>query len=171
MWVGVTQSDKLLLSKFLSLSDYGSFTLAVTVASVVSMVSGPVGNALLPRLTHMQAAGDEAGLISLYRSSTQLVAVLALPACITLALYADKLLWVWTGKLDLAQHAAPIVTLYVLGNGLLALAAFPYYLQYAKGNLRLHLIGNAFLVVFLIPAIVCGPLFALRRRGRRDGPG
>lgn len=46
------------------------------------------------------------------------------------------------------------MTLYAIGNGFLAIAAFAYYLQYAKGNLRYHLIGNAFLVIILIPGIV-----------------
>jgi len=44
--------------------------------------------------------------------------------------------------------------LYALGNGVLSVAGFPYYLQYAKGDLRLHLIGNAIFVVLLIPPII-----------------
>jgi O-antigen/teichoic acid export membrane protein len=71
-----------------------------------------------------------------------------------LVLCAEPLLWAWTGDKNLALHAAPILRLYAIGNGILALAAFPYYLQYAKGDLRLHLIGNAGFVVLLIPTIV-----------------
>jgi len=36
----------------------------------------------------------------------------------------------------------------------LAVGAFPYYLQYALGNLRFHLIGNIIMVVLLIPSII-----------------
>ena len=53
-----------------------------------------------------------------------------------------------------ASGYAPILALYAIGNGFLALAAFPYYLQYAKGDLRLHLWGNIVFVLVLMPAIV-----------------
>lgn len=102
----------------------------------------------------MAAAGDEDGLIRLYRNSTQLVALIATPAAVMLAVFAEEILWAWTGNANIARHAAPVLTLYALGNGVLALAAFPYYLQYAKGDLKLHLAGNALFVVILIPSLV-----------------
>ena len=58
----------------------------------------------------------------------------------------------------MATKAAPVLTLYALGNGILALGAFPYYLQFAKGDLRLHMIGNAIFVVLLIPALIWATL-------------
>ena len=45
-------------------------------------------------------------------------------------------------------------------GGLLALGAFPFYLQYARGTLRYHLIGNLALVVVLTPAIVLAAMKA-----------
>jgi O-antigen/teichoic acid export membrane protein len=153
-WVLLTQTDKLVLSKILPLAEYGQFTLAVLAASGVMIVSGPISAALLPRMSKMEAEGNHAGLINLYRKATQLVTVIAGSASVTVAFYSEPLLWIWTGDRALAQQAAPILTLYSLGNGVLALSAFPYYLQYAKGDLRLHLIGNAIFVVSLIPTII-----------------
>lgn len=154
VWVLVTQTDKLVLSKILPLAEYGYFTLAVLVASGIMIISGPISAALLPRMSKMEAEGDHAGLISLYRKATQFVAVIAGSASVTVAFCSEQLLLVWTDDRALAQQAAPVLTLYALGNGVLAVAAFPYYLQYAKGNLRLHLIGNAVFMVLLIPAII-----------------
>lgn len=154
VWVLVTQTDKLVLSKILPLEEYGYFTLAVLLANGIMMISGPISAALLPRMSKMEAEGDHAGLIKLYRETTQLVAVLAGAASVTVAFSAEPLLLVWTSDHALAYKAAPTLTLYALGNGVLAVAAFPYYLQYAKGNLRLHLIGNAVFVSLLIPAII-----------------
>lgn len=158
VWVMVTQTDKLVLSKLLPLADYGYFTLAVLAASGVMMISGPISGALLPRMARLQAEGDEAGLISLYRNATQMVAVIAIPACLVLAFFAEQVLWVWTGDAHAAAQAAPVLRLYALGNGFLAMAAFPYYLQFAKGDLKLHLIGNALFVVLLIPALIWATL-------------
>jgi len=154
VWILVTQTDKLVLSKLLPLKDYGYFTLAVLVASGVMLVSSPVAGAIMPRMAKLEAEGDFAGLIRVYRQSTQLVAVISGAASVTVAFFAEPLLWSWTGNRGLAHQAAPILVLYTIGNALLAVAAFPYYLQYAKGNLRLHLIGNAVFVVVLIPAII-----------------
>ena len=154
VWVLVTQSDKLILSNLLLLSDYAYFTLAVLVAGGILIVSTPVSGALLPRMTKLNAEGDEAGLIRLYREATQLVGIAAVPAALVLAIFSEQVLWAWTGDSVIASKAAPVLTLYAFGNGLLALAAFPYYLQFAKGDLRLHLIGNALFVVVFIPLLI-----------------
>ena len=154
VWVLVTQTDKLMLSKILPLADYGYFTLAVLVAGGVMILSGPVSGAIMPRLVKLDADGDHDGLIRVYRHATQLVAIVAAASSITMAFCAEPLLWAWTGDSLLAHNAAPILGLYALGNGILAVSAFPYYLQYAKGDLRLHLIGNGFFVALLIPSII-----------------
>lgn len=150
IWVVVTQTDKLVLSGLIPLTDYGYFTLAVLVASGIVLLASPISGAIQPRLTRLHAEGDEAALVRLYRAATQLAAVIAAPIVLVLAVFPLQVLTAWTGKADLAQHAAPMLRLYAVGNGLLALAAFPYYLQVARGELSLHVIGNlAFLVVFV----------------------
>ena len=154
IWVLVTQTDKLLLSKLLPLAQYAYFTLAVLMASGVLIVSGPVSTALLPRLTRMNYAGDDPGLLRLYRTGTQLVAAVAFPASLMLAAFAKEIIFAWTGDEAIANGAAPILRLYALGNGILSVSAFPYYLQYAKGNLRLHLIGSFLFVLVLIPSLI-----------------
>lgn len=159
VWVLVTQTDKLVLSKLLPLADYGYFTLAVLAASGVTMISAPVSGALLPRMAKLHAEGDESGLISLYRNATQMVAVIAIPACMVLAFFAEQVLWVWTGDAHAAAQAAPVLRLYALGNGFLAIAAFPYYLQFAKGDMELHMTGSALFVVLLIPALIWATLY------------
>ena len=154
VWVLVTQTDKLLLSSILPLDEYGYFTLAVLVASGIMMVGGPISGAIMPRMTRLQAEGQEAQLIAVYRQATQLVVVLAIPVALVLGFFAPQVLWAWTGDAALAAQAAPVLTLYAAGYGFLAVGAFPYYLQYAKGHLRLHIIGNALFVLLLIPSIV-----------------
>lgn len=154
IWVLVTQTDKLLLSKLLPLSAYAQFTLAVLVASGVTVISGPISGAILPRLTKLAAEGDETGLRQLYCQATQFVCAVALPAALVLAFFPEQVLWAWTGNKEIATGAADVLRLYGLGNGVLALGAFPYYLQFAKGDLRLHMVGNVLFVVVMIPALV-----------------
>lgn len=153
VWVLVTQTDKLLLSGILPLADYGYFTLAVLVASAVSIVSSPVSTAIMPRMAKLHAEKKNAELLNVYRNATQIVSITAGSVAITFAACSEPLLFAWTGDKELATQTAIVLTLYSVGNGLLAVASFAYYLQYARGDLRYHLIGNVGLLVILIPAI------------------
>lgn len=154
VWVLVTQTDKLILSGILPLAEYGFFTLAVLVASGIMILSAPVSTVIMPRMARLHAEEKHDEMIQVYRNATQLVSVVAGSASLTIAFFAEPLLYAWTGDKQIASNAAPILTLYALGNGVLAVSAFPYYLQYALGNLRYHLIGNLVTVVTLIPAII-----------------
>ncbi|MEO7244920.1 MAG: oligosaccharide flippase family protein [Rubrivivax sp.] len=158
VWILITQTDKLVLSRVLPLAEYGYFTLAVLVAGAISLLSGPIGNAITPRLARLEAEGAHDQLIRIYRQGTQGVAVIAGAMAITFAFAAEPLLWAWTGDRELARTCAPILGLYALGNGVLAVAAFPYYLQFAKGSLRLHVIGNVAFAVLFVPIVVVASL-------------
>ena len=154
VWVIITQTDKLLLSKLLPLAAYGIFSLAVVAAGGISVLGSPFGQAILPRLTKLIAEQKSAEAVKLYSNATQGVCVLVTPAVSALCFFAEPILRVWTGNLEIAHRAAPILGLYAVGNGWVALCSFPYYLQYAKGDLRLHFIGNAVLLGLLVPLVV-----------------
>lgn len=154
LWVLISQSDKLILSGILPLADYGHFTLAVLVASGILMVSDPLVTAALPRMSRLYAAGAHEEIYRLYRESTQVVSVIAGGLSAALAVASDALLYAWTGSAALVDAAAPILRLYAIGNGMLALAAFPYYLQYVKGNLKYHLVGTGLMATIFIPVII-----------------
>lgn len=154
VWVLVTQTDKLVLSKILPLADYGYFTVAVLISSGIMVMSGPISSAIMPRMARLQAEGNHDELIAVYRQATQMVAVVASPVALVLVFFSRQVLWAWTGNATLVDQTAPILSLYAAGYGVLAISAFPYYLQYAKGNLRLHFIGSAFTLFTLIPSVV-----------------
>ena len=154
VWVFVTQTDKLIISGLVSLTEYGIFTLAALLAGGITMATGPISTALLPRLTRLHAEDKRAEILALYSQFGQITGVVAFSLAATLVCCAEPLLFAWTGDRDIAEIAAPILRLYAIGNALLALAAFPFYLQYAGGDLRYHLFGNVGMVVILIPAIV-----------------
>ncbi len=153
VWVLVTQIDKLVLSRILSLSSYGVYSLAVLAAGGVLALGAPIAQALLPRLAKLATERAEEAVVKLYREATQVVCLITIPCALTLAFFAGPTIWAWTGDAKLVLSAGPILTAYALGNGVLTVAAFPYYLQYARGDLRLHVIGNVILVGALAPII------------------
>lgn len=154
VWAIVTQTDKLILSKYIALADYGYFTLAVMAAGGVTIVSAPITSALIPKLAELEAVKNYKKLIETYRNSTQMVVVCSGSVAITMAFQAKNLLYIWTGNSELALASSGILSLYALGNGMLSIAAFPYYLQLAKGNVRLHIYGNIIFTIIYLPAII-----------------
>ncbi|WP_231702186.1 MATE family efflux transporter [Halopseudomonas litoralis] len=154
LWVVVIQMDKLSLSGILPLDEYGYFTLGVLVAGGIMSISGPVSKAIMPRMARLQAEDRKNEMIKIYRDSTQVVTVFAGTVAITMVVCAKPLLFLWTGDIALAESVAPILKLYAITNGILCLIAFPYYLQYAKGDVRYNLIGNIFLLLVLTPSVI-----------------
>ncbi|KZZ12873.1 polysaccharide biosynthesis protein [Oleibacter sp. HI0075] len=154
IWVMVTQVDKLVLSGILPLAEYGYFSLAVLFAAGILTLSTPVSTAIMPRMAHLYSSGDADGMINIYRATTQLVAAVAGSAAIFIAIFSESILYVWTGDAHIAKNSSITLTLYASGYGVLAIAAFPYYLQYAMGDLRYHLAGNIFTLAILIPVMV-----------------
>lgn len=154
IWVVVTQLDKLLISGLVSLADFGVFNLAVTVASGLLVVTGPVGAALMPRLTHLYAENHMTTFVLSYRKAAQLVAVVAGAVCFSVMAVAEPLLASWTGDPHVAADSAVVLRWYILGNFFLSLNVFPYYLQYAYGMTRYHAYGHLLLLLVLVPTML-----------------
>lgn len=154
VWVLVTQTDKLILSKLISLSEYGLFTLAASAASAIMLFSGPISSAIQPRLARLHAEDNEIELITMYRKASHLVSVIVFPVAMILVFFSKQLLWIWTNNYQVSEQIYLVFSLYVLGNALLSVTAFQYLLQFAKGNMRLHMYGNIFFLIFLVPSII-----------------
>lgn len=154
LWVITSQTDKLVLSGLLSLSAFGAYGLAVTAAGGVLILAAALADTLTPRLIALQAGDARAELLALYRTATQWAGMVAWSAAGLLAFHAEHVLWAWTGDADLARSSAGVLSLYALGNAALAIAAYPYYLQLARGQLRLHLFGTGLMLVLLLPSVV-----------------
>ena len=150
----LTQVDKILLSKLLSLSDYGYYTLAAVVAGALYMVITPITQAFYPRLCELHARNDQAALIDTYHKGAQLVSVFGGSVAIVVILFAETFLSVWTQDPDLAQRTATLLSLLMLGNLLNGLMHIPYMSQLAHGWTSLAVRINIVAVAVIVPAIL-----------------
>ena len=150
----LTQLDKVILSKMLSLEMFGYYTLAGVASSVVPfLLVSPVFNALFPRFTSLVATNDDTALKILYHQGSQLMAVLVLPVAMVLAFFSFDILLLWTRSTKTAEMASPIVSVLVIGMALNALMTLPYALQLSHGWTSIGLRINTFLIITLVPAI------------------
>lgn len=150
----LTQVDKILLSKLISLLDYGHYTLAAVVAGGLYLLVSPVTQAWFPRLSQLHAENDHRMLIHTYHQGAQLISIVAGSAALMLIFYAETLLNLWTQDTVLSHHVAPLVRLLALGNLLNALMYIPYQTQLAHGWTTLAVKINVIAVMVVIPCIL-----------------
>lgn len=157
----LTQMDKILLSKLLTLKEFGYYTLAGTAAGALYMLIGPIVQAFYPRFCELQARGDTVVLADSYHKGAQLVSVTAGSAAIVLIFFAETFLRLWTQDGELARRVAFLLSLLVLGNLLNGLMWVPYQMQLAHGWTSLTVKVNITAVAVIVPAI----LWAVPRYG------
>lgn len=152
----LTQVDKLLLSRLLSLADFGYYMIATTLTGGILIIIGPVLQAVYPVLVRLVAGGDDARLAQNYHMVSQVMTVLLGPAALTLIYFADGVVFAWSGDAKLVTHTAPILALLAIGTSLNALMQVPHHLQLAAGWTSLALYTNVVAVLLLIPALLWG---------------
>jgi O-antigen/teichoic acid export membrane protein len=148
------QADKILLSKLLSLSDYGYYTLAAAVAGSLYMLVGPITQAFYPVFCTLHARNDANALADNYHKGAQLVSVIAGSAAIVLILFSKTFLHLWTQDAELAIRVAPLLSLLMTGNLLNGLMWVPYQSQLAHGWTSLTVSVNIVSVLLIVPAIL-----------------
>lgn len=150
-----TQLDKVILSRLIDLDDFGYYSLATVVAGGLAYVVLPTFEAVYPRFSALVAKeGNRSYLVDLYHRASQLVSVLLLPIALSVAAFASDVIWVWTGSLDGAANAGPLLALLVIGSALNGLVNVPYALMLAHGWTRLPLFLNLGAAVILLPLLV-----------------
>lgn len=153
IWVLVTQTDKLVLSGTLTLSEYGYFSLVALVSGAVTILSSPISQATLPRLTLLYSQKNTTELLIIYGNASQVATLITLSVACMIGLYAQPLLYAWTGDVHASSWGADILIWFALGNGILGIVSYQYYLQVAFGKLKLHIIGSTIEAIIQIPLL------------------
>jgi len=149
--VVLMQLDKVLLSKLLSLEDYGRYMLALTLANGLLVLLTPVFNVIYPRLTSLVVKGNEREIIRLYRSGACFLSTIVFQITIAIIVLAKDILFLWTNNISLASNVASILSLLIIGTAFNGVMIFPYALQLAYGVTRLPLLIVVCLIVVYTP--------------------
>ena len=148
----LTQVDKILLSRLLTLEAFGYYVLATTVVNVLGSINGPICYAIYPRMIELVAKTDNTGLISIYHSGAQFVTVLMGTAAVLLMVSGDVVMTLWTTD-SVARQTAPLVAVLAMGTLLNGLMAIPVHMLIAHGRTSLIVKFNVFAVAIIVPAI------------------
>ena len=147
----LTQIDKILLSRLLSLENFGYYVLAGLVAGSLGVLVGPISAAFYPKFVELLVRHDETALRLAYHQGAQLVTVIVGSATLVLIVFRKEVLFLWTSDIELTQHVAPLMCILALGTFFNCLMWIPYQLQLAAGWTSLTISMNAIAVVLFAP--------------------
>lgn len=149
----LTQIDKIILSRILSLTDFGIYSVASSLATAPYMLISPIHSVMYPRFASLIEVKSTIKLTEMYHLSSQALGVLVIPFAILISLYSHNFLSIWTSNNQLASRGALILSFLVIGNACNGLMNMPYALQIASGWTRLALLTNVWAILILSPAI------------------
>ena len=150
----LTQLDKFILSKLLSLEEFGYYTLASIVAMSLSKFTNPIMNAIYPRMTQLVEVNNQESLIELYHNNCQFIAVLLLPITMIITMFSKEILFIWTQNEITSNRTFLLVSILTLGSGFYTIMILPYTLQLAHGWTSLSIYKNIVAVIIMIPLII-----------------
>jgi O-antigen/teichoic acid export membrane protein len=153
MSVILTQVDKMILVKVLSLDAFGYYNLASRVAAGLYFLINPISAAFFPRFSQLLLIGDRQELVRLYHRACQLMSVVVLPVTIVLALFAADFLMLWTRNASIVATSSTMLGLLAIGTALNGLMHLPVTLQLASGGTRLVFYTHTIAVILMGPFI------------------
>lgn len=150
----LTQVDKIILSKILSLEEFGYYTFAFTVGSIMYMIVGPISQSYFPKFSTLLSENKIAELNKLYHQSCQIVTLLVIPFAIFLSLFSKEILFLWTHNGTTVENTWRITSVVALAVAIHCLMYMPYMLCLANSHTRLAFYTNIIILIFLIPGTI-----------------
>jgi O-antigen/teichoic acid export membrane protein len=150
----LTQIDKIILSKMLTLEVFSYYMLATTVATVIMSLVSPIHTALFPKLSQLVVKKDENGISDLYHRGCQLASIIILPISITMIFFSKEILSTWIGDPTVVNNTHMLLSLLIVGTTIKAYMTLPYTLQLAHGWTKLAFYKNVIAVIIIIPSML-----------------
>lgn len=154
----LAQTDKIILSKVLSLEQFGYYMLVFTMGNSLMLMAMPISIALFPKLSALITAGNIEEMGRIYHKGCQTVSLFTLPAGVLMVVFPQEILMLWMRNANIAEHAHLLLSLVAAGCLLNAAITLPRTLQLAYGWTSLMLcvmltalVVLTFLLFLLIP--------------------
>ena len=150
----LTQMDKVILSKMLSLEEFGYYTVAGIVAMSPLRIAFPVFAGIYPKFTQIVSLADYECLERTYHKACQLMAALIAPFSVIVAFFSYDLIALWTQNPTIAENTYLLASILICGTVFHSFLLAPHALQLSFGWTRLLFFKNLVAVVALAPLII-----------------
>lgn len=150
-------SDRALLSITIPLAQVGLYALATSAAAGLAMIAGPFYWVALPRLTELSSR-DAPELAEGFRELSRMAALALAPAGWVLVLFAEPVLFVWTGDRQLSSAASPFLATLAVAGLIRSGTTIPIQLQLAVGKAKTVAVWYGAMVVVFVPSAYFGSM-------------
>jgi O-antigen/teichoic acid export membrane protein len=150
----LTQLDKVILSRTLTLKLFGYYSLAATVASAIWLIIIPFNSAVFPRFVQLHEMGQSQDLRILFHRSSQILSFLLLPVCTLLIVFSREILFLWMHDPSVVDNCHLIVSLLAFGTMLNGIVSIPGYSASAFGWPQLITYTNGIQAIVIIPLLL-----------------
>jgi O-antigen/teichoic acid export membrane protein len=147
----LVQSDRLIISRFLSVTELGYYSLAYNIVAGLSVIPTVLTTALFPQLARDMSLDQTDHVRSRCDIAVQLVLYAVTGAACVLIFFGSDILG-WIAPNSASRAYLPMVLLTV-GFVLAAAVSVPYTLSVASGQTRVPLLVNVAAVVVYVPAL------------------
>lgn len=147
----LTQLDKLILSKTLTLVNFGYYSLAWMLGTLVFRASGPVFNAYYPKMAELFELKNINLMLSSYLQGAKIMSIATVPFSLWIAFFSQDILFLWTKDFQLSNVSYGALSIISIGTMLNSFMQLPYGMQLAHGMTRLTLIQNILSILLILP--------------------
>jgi len=148
------QLDKVILSKLLSLTMFGYYSLAWQIIGGLFILYFPLYAVFFPVFTQHVARGDTEGLKHAYHCGCQLMSVAILPVVLLIGLFAKDILLIWTGSVTTANNTHLLVSILILGATFSALSYLPFSVHQAYGYTKYGFFAYLIALIAFVPLVI-----------------
>jgi O-antigen/teichoic acid export membrane protein len=131
----ITQSDRLMVSKLLSLENLGYYTLAYTTATSISLVLSAISSATMPSYVSIYSTQPIENLVSKYQTMSFFTLYSTGLISFVLVYFGERLLAIWVGE-KFASSAWICLALLSLGFWLSAAVSNAYLIAVSMNRLK-----------------------------------
>ena len=149
-----TQIDKLVISKLLSLKEFGYYALAGILSQVPELIITPIAVAILPRMVRYSEKTERDKLTKLFHVNSFILATLATTGAMLLFLFTKDFIFIWTHNIIIADKIENVARVLLIGGVFLSFQYMPYYLAIANGHTRTNVRLGIVAIICIIPALI-----------------
>jgi O-antigen/teichoic acid export membrane protein len=148
----LTQLDRLVVSKLLTLRELGFYSLAYTTGIGISLLQTSINSAAMPAFSEAAASGGGEALRRRYAKTSELTAyAIALP-CFVLVFFGADILRLWVGD-DAARAAGLPLALLAIGFFINGIVSNAYIAAVATRNAGIPAMVNVAAVLLYVPSL------------------
>jgi len=156
-WLGAltVQMDKIVLSRMVTIEQFGYYVIAATVATGVLQLIYPLIQAILPRVIQMRA--DAKALRTFNAKLFKLIVMMVGVGGVAFGISGKWMLQIWLGNKEVVETVYPVLVVLLLGSAMNAIYNIGYINWIAYGKVYRVVQVNAMallLSVLLIPMLV-----------------